>query len=209
MVWSGMNHLTTGHNNKQIISCAHTEIIGMKILCLKMSRGKPLHILNKANVQTCWAPWIFFVNREKKKKIYICMCLYKKYKWDNRSCAWIIICLVLRTLILNPAAKTHILLSRPDSLPTRYSHNTWIIVILGPRQWGKVNFVPVHLRVSLSGSLQPCGFMCLCTKVGTVDLAGPSLLYGGRGWQVQAAVVQRASESHLVGADLWPLRKRA
>lgn len=43
--------------------------------------------------------------------------------------------------------------------------------------------------------------MRLCRKVGSVYLARPSLLYGGRGRQVQAAVVQRASESHLLSAD--------
>lgn len=34
--------------------------------------------------------------------------------------------------------------------------------------------------------------MRLCRKAGPVYVARPSLLYGGRGWQVQAAVVQRS-----------------
>lgn len=67
---------------------------------------------------------------------------------------------------VNWAAKTHILLSRPDSLPTCYSHNTQIRVLSVQRLWETHSFVLVHLRVSLSGSLQPCGFHCLWEQQG-------------------------------------------
>lgn len=67
---------------------------------------------------------------------------------------------------LNFAAKTHILLSRPDSLPTCYSHNTQIRVLSVQRLWETCNFGLVHLRVSLSGSLQPCGFHWLWEQQG-------------------------------------------
>lgn len=45
------------------------------------------------------------------------------------------------------------------------------------------------------------------SRAGTVP--SPSLICGGCERQVQAAVVQRASESYLVSVDFWPLRKRA
>lgn len=38
-------------------------------------------------------------------------------------------------------------------------------------------------------------------RTGTVHSPGPSLICGGCGWQVQAAVVQWAPESYLVSAD--------
>lgn len=45
------------------------------------------------------------------------------------------------------------------------------------------------------------------STAGTVP--SPSLICGGCGRQVQAAVVQWAPESYLVSVDFWPLRKRA
>lgn len=76
---------------------------------------------------------------------------------------------------LNWAAKTHILFTRPDSMPTSYSHNTQISVLSVLRLWETCNFVPVHLRVSLSGSLQPCGFLCLRGKREMYPCLGPAL----------------------------------
>lgn len=64
----------------------------------------------------------------------------------------------------NWAAKTHILLSSPDSLPTRYSHNTQITVLSVQTLWETCNFALVHSRVALSDSLQPCRFHRLWEK---------------------------------------------
>lgn len=108
--------------------------------------------------------------------------------------------------ILSCATKTHILLSRPDSLPTSLPFHT--NQRYQCRDWER------HATLSLC--TWECPYRALYNPVdstasgksrtGTVLSPGLSLICWRR--QVQAAVVQRAPESYLVSADFWPLRKR-